>query len=248
MSISRLLSAMRAAGVDRVVIVPPNWEGMRNDYATEAYDSHPDRFRFMGRLNLDRPDAPAQLASWMQLRGNLGMRQSFLSKRERGQLVSGTYDWLWQGAERYGIPLMVHASGLGPGIERIARRHPSLKLILDHMGLSSGIVREGRLREAATATIALAQFPNVFVKLSSAPLRSRENYPFRDMHDYIHRIIDAFGPKRSFWGTDLSHMLHVCGYREGVTLFTEELGLSASDLDWIMGRALCECLNWPVAT
>ena len=246
LSIEGLIDQMTGAGVDRVVIVPPHWEGLRNDYATEAFDRHPDRFRFMGRLNLERPDARAQLPDWMQQRGNLGMRQSFLSKHERDQLVNGAYDWLWEDAERYGIPLMVHAADMRPKVEQILTNHPRLKLILDHMGLSTVIAREGRFAEAEENTVALARFPNVFAKLSSAPLHSREKYPFRDMHGYIHSIIEAFGPQRCFWGTDLSHMLHTCSYRDGVTLFTEELGLPAADLEWIMGRGLCACLGWPL--
>jgi predicted TIM-barrel fold metal-dependent hydrolase len=246
LSIEALIDQMASASVDRVVIVPPHWEGMRNDYATEAFDRYPDRFRFMGRLNLERPDARAQLRGWMKQRGNLGMRQSFLSTREREQLVNGIYDWLWEDAERYGIPVMIHAADLRPTLERIITRHPKLKLILDHMGLSTVISREGRFEEAAENTVALARFPNVFAKLSSAPLNSHEPYSFRDMHGYIRRIIDGFGPRRCFWGTDLSHMLHTCSYREGVTLFTEAIGLAVSDLEWIMGRGLCECLGWPL--
>jgi L-fuconolactonase len=36
-------------------------------------------------------------------------------------------------------------------------------------------------------------------------------------------------------------------YRECVTMFTEEMPwLSPSDLEWIMGRALCDWLGWRV--
>ena len=45
-----------AAGVARVVIVPPSWEGDRNDLALEAARLHPDRFAVMGRPPLDRRD------------------------------------------------------------------------------------------------------------------------------------------------------------------------------------------------
>ena len=44
-----LLREMDAAGVDRVVIVPPSWEGERNDLALEAARLHPDRFAIMAR-------------------------------------------------------------------------------------------------------------------------------------------------------------------------------------------------------
>jgi hypothetical protein len=35
-------------------------------------------------------------------------------------------------------------------------------------------------------------------------------------------------------------------YRQAVTLFTEEMGYSPGDLEWIMGRGLAECLPWPI--
>ncbi len=46
-----LLREMDAAGVDRVVIVPPSWEGDRNDLALQAARLHPSRFAVMGRLS-----------------------------------------------------------------------------------------------------------------------------------------------------------------------------------------------------
>ena len=39
-----LLREMDAAGVDRVVIVPPRLDGTRNDLALAAAHAHPDRF------------------------------------------------------------------------------------------------------------------------------------------------------------------------------------------------------------
>jgi hypothetical protein len=60
--------------------------------------------------------------------------------------------------------------------------------------------------------------------------------------------VETFGPKRCFWGTDASAMLErtSCSYSDCVKLFTDHMGfLSASDKEWIMGRGLAECLNWP---
>src|SRR6059036_2782860 len=50
-----LLFEMELAKVDRIVIVPPSWEGDRNDLALEAARLHPDKFAVMGRLNLGDP-------------------------------------------------------------------------------------------------------------------------------------------------------------------------------------------------
>jgi len=59
------------------------------------------------------------------------------------------------------------------------------------------------------------------VKATGAPGYSTGSYPYRNIHDDMHRIFDAFGPDRYFWGTDITRM--PCSYRQCVTMFTEEL-------------------------
>jgi predicted TIM-barrel fold metal-dependent hydrolase len=99
----------------------------------------------------------------------------------------------------------------------------------------------------AARMAALAHCPNVSVKVSALPCFSSEPYPFRNLNEPLRRVIDAFGPRRCFWGTDLSRTLERCSYRHAVTHFTVELDfLAADDLDWIMGRALRERLKWTI--
>ena len=33
---------------------------------------------------------------------------------------------------------------------------------------------------------------------------------------------------------------------QAVTLFTEEMGYSKDEQEWILGRGLAECLAWPI--
>ncbi|HEX4509240.1 MAG TPA: hypothetical protein VH328_04150, partial [Burkholderiaceae bacterium] len=54
---AELLAEMDKAGVNRAILVPPSWEGDRNDLANDAAKSHPDRFATMGRFDPDAPDA-----------------------------------------------------------------------------------------------------------------------------------------------------------------------------------------------
>lgn len=244
---SKLLKLMDEAGVDRAILVPPSWEGERNDHALEAAARYPNRFAVMGRLALDRPASAERLRNWKVQPGMLGIRQVLMHERERAWLTDGTADWFWSAAEFARVPVMLHAAGLMNEVGAIAERHPGLTLVIDHFGLSSGIVKEGRTKQAIEATAALAKYPNVYVKVSAAPVYSRENYPFRDLDSYIRRLVDAYGPRRCFWGTDLSHALHNASYRECVTHFAEALTfLSPQDKEWIMGRGLAECLGWPI--
>jgi predicted TIM-barrel fold metal-dependent hydrolase len=91
--------------------------------------------------------------------------------------------------------------------------------------------------------VALAKLPNVALKATGAPGYSTESYPFRNLHDPLHRLFDAFGPDRFFWGTDITRM--PCTYRQCVTFFTEELPwLKGRDLERVMGRGLAKRIGW----
>ena len=237
----KLAGMMDEAGVDAAILVPPSLEGDRNDLALAAAQKYPDRFAVMGRIDLARPRS---LASWRDEPGMLGLRLTFHRADTRGQLTDGAADWLWREAQQHGIPVMVHAPDDLPRIAAIADRHPDLAIIVDHMGFARETM-DANAPAGVARVAALARCPNVSVKVSALPCFSSEPYPFRNLNEPLRQVIDAFGPRRCFWGTDLSRMLAHCTYREGVTHFTEELDfLSADDLDWIMGRALCQRLGW----
>lgn len=72
-----LLSEMDKAGVDRAILVPPSWEGDRNDLALEAAAAHPGRLAIMGRFDPDAPGARSLVAGWKKQQGMLGMRFTF---------------------------------------------------------------------------------------------------------------------------------------------------------------------------
>jgi predicted TIM-barrel fold metal-dependent hydrolase len=244
LTIERFLPMMEDVGIDRAIIVPPSWEGDYVDYALEAAARYPTRFAVMGRIPLNNPDVRANLASWKQQPGMLGIRLTFLGNGAKA-LTDGTADWLWPAAEKAGIPIMFLTAGTLPLFAPIAERHPGLQLIVDHLGLSSQVVNEKKVPEAVAQAAALAKFQNVSVKVSAAPAYSSETYPFRDMTDHIRRLFDAYGPKRSYWGSDLTNGFAKASYRERLTHFTQELGfLSEEDKDWVMGRAILERLNW----
>ena len=48
-----LLFEMELARVSRIVLVPPSWEGDRNDLALEAARLHPDKFAVMKGEDLE---------------------------------------------------------------------------------------------------------------------------------------------------------------------------------------------------
>ncbi len=243
-TVEKLLPMMDETGVDRAIIVPPSWVGDRLDEALEAAGRYPNRFAVMGRIPLKAPKTADELARWKSRPGLLGIRLTFLGPTA-AWLTDGTADWLWPAAEKAGIPIMFLTAGTLPLFASIAERHPKLTLIIDHMGLSSQVVKEQKIPSAIDEAVALAKYPNVSVKVSAAPAYSSEPYPFRDMTTYIQRLFDAYGPQRCYWGTDVTNGFAKASYRERLVHFTEELKfLSEEDKDWIMGRAILSRLKW----
>ena len=240
-----LLQEMGKAGVDRVIIVPPSWEGDRNDLALAAAQQHPDRFAVMGRLDIEAPDARERIRGWLAQPGMLGLRFALHTPLLEIPLVAGRLDWVWAEAESAGVPVMVLVRHEHmPLIDRVAERHPGLKLVMDHLGLA-GEARDEEAFRGLDRLLALGRRPNVAVKATVLPFFTTDVYPYRSLHPYLKRVYDAFGPRRIFWGTDLSRL--PCTYREGVTMFTEEMPwLSREDLAWIMGRGVCEWLGWRI--
>lgn len=237
-----LLQEMDAAGVDRAVLVPPSWEGDRNDLAIEAARLHPSRFAIMGRLPIETPVSQAIIEGWKQQPGMLGMRFTFHTPSLIKILAEGGAEWLFEAAEKAGIPLMVLPRGSLPLIDKVAERHPGLRLVIDHMAVPGG-VKDAAAFAHLPDLLKLAKRANVAVKASGLAEYTSEAYPFRGLQTYIRQAYDAFGPKRVFWGTDLTRM--PISYRQCVTHFTEELPfLNASDKEWIMGRGICDWLGW----
>lgn len=239
-----VLGEMDKAGVDRVIIVPPSWEGDRNDLALAAAQQLKDRFAVMGRLDIYRPDAQEQIRNWLKQPGMLGLRFALHTPLLERPFVSGELDWVWKEAEKAGVPIMVLVPHrLMPSVARVAERHPGLKLVMDHLGLVHG--KDEEAFKGIDGLLALAKYPNVAAKASIMPFYTADSYPFKSLHVHIRRVLDAFGQKRMFWGSDLSRL--PCTYRQGVTMFTEDIPwLTAEDKEWIMGRGVCEWLGWKI--
>lgn len=238
-----LLREMNAAGVDRVVIVPPSWEGDRNDLALAAAQQHPDRFAVMGRLDTEARGAREAIRTWRSQAGMLGLRFTFHTPLLAPLLTEGRMDWLWREAEASNVPVMVYLhQDLLHFIDDVAERHPQLRIVIDHLALPY-LKKDDEAFAEFDRLLPLAKRPNIAVKASTLPSHTTDVYPYRRTHSYLRRVYDAYGPRRVFWATDFTAL--PCTYRQAITMFTEEIPwFSAEDKEWIMGRAACEWLGW----
>ncbi len=208
-----LLREMDAAGVYRAIIVPPAWEGERNDLGLAAAQQHPDRFAVMGRFDTDAPDMRGMVMRWRQQPGMLGLRLTFKTQKN-------PIEWIWEEAQASGTPIMVGPNKQLQVVDRAAERYPGVKIVIDHMAIPRG-TKDDASFEHIDELLTLARRPNIAIKATGLPSYTTEGYPFRPVHEPLRRVYDAFGPKRVFWGTDLTKL--PCTYRQAVTMFDPAL-------------------------
>lgn len=237
-----LISEMDEAGVDGALLHPPSWDPQSNEVAIEAVRRHPEKFRILGWFALDKRENRGVVETWKQRPGMLGFRFALVRPEQQNWHEDGTMDWLWPAAERAGLPIATMAGRFLPVFRRIAEAHPHLRLIIDHLGLVRRTTDDAAFANV-DELVALARLPNVAIKATGAPAYSSHPYPYRNIHDRLRRMFDAFGPQRFFWGTDITRM--PCSYRQCVTMFTEELPwLKGRELELVMGQGLKDWLEW----
>ncbi|WP_416898378.1 MAG: amidohydrolase family protein [Minwuia sp.] len=233
---------MDEGGVDAAVIHPPGWDPGSCDMAEKAIADYPGRFAMMTSPKLDDPATPGRIATVRDEPGVLGLRYVFMGEEGMAAMRDGRHDWLWTAAEAHGVPVAVLATDTLPDFAEVAARHPGLKLTIDHLGGRGGFTR---LKDHAAMThlpelIKLARLPNVAVKATGLPGYSGQEWPFPIMQDYLKTVLDAFGPERVFWGTDITKM--PCPWADCISMFTSMLDGEAERL--VMGDAFCRWWGW----
>jgi L-fuconolactonase len=238
-----LLKLMAEHGVEKTVIVHVIYYRWDCRYAADAVKHDRDKFAGVCRVNPESDDAVAQLDRWVA-EGLHGVRLS------PGQGPSGDWindvkrmDAIWTRAAELGVPMCVLCPvGRLPDVERVIERFDGrLDVCIDHMS-DSPIERPEELQKL----LALSRYPRVFVKLSHLWSLSREPYPYRDTHDQMRRLYDAFGPQRLMWGTDWPEVDKYCGYGRALALYRDEIKFfNDDDRRWILGETALTL--WPFA-
>ena len=241
-----MVAAMDAVGVDGAVIVSTfNLYRCDPSYALEVYATYPERFRVVAPIDVTDPGVDDFVAGWAKTKGAVGVRLML-----RDELLSDPADpRLNHGfalAGKHGLPVNFLCWGrLDDGAE-LVRRNPDTVIVIDHLGLLQPNAPPPFAEpwKDLPKLLALAQYPNVRVKISGACTLSHEGYPYNDIWEPVLRIIDAFGIDRCMWGTDWTRTSGVLTYEQGVAPFRETSRLSAGDKAKLMGGTLEKVYKW----
>lgn len=193
---SEIVREMDAAGVARVVLVPPTLVNGCNDTALEAVRDYPGRFGVMGNIRtLTEPDA-IDIASWRDQPGMLGVRLNFrVAADDQDAIYDERSEWFLAGAADADVPVMIFAPGTAEMIGWIARRHPTLRVIVDHLNLGPGRRLDGLAAEIEPV-LRLRDHANVAVKISALPCFVDDEYPFPTLRAVMRTVVEEFGASR----------------------------------------------------
>lgn len=246
-SASELLGLMDACGVDRTLLAPTSWSADGedgNDLVVQAVRDHPSRFRAIGVLDIEDPRSPDRPVQWRS-RGLLGLCLRFHHPHLAKLFEAAA--WVWPAAEQAGVPLTVNAPHHLPNIGQVAASHPGLKIAVDHLGLPGD---SHDIAGQVDQLVGLARFDNVAVKADGLLTHSQEPYPFADLQPHLCRVLEAFGPERVFWGSDLTRSWQpgcslAANYQQAVGFIRDELAcLAGHDRELVMGRAAMDWFGW----
>jgi L-fuconolactonase len=242
-----VVAAMAAVGVDAAIIVT-SVVYADNRYSLDAAKRFPGKFAVVGRINPNAPDLEERLGGWLAAPNMVGVRVAVASDVARAAWRRGEYQSFFAAAAEHDVPVCVFMPQMFAEVDAIARRHPDLQLLVDHLGLGAPptVPTPADPFQALPELLALAQHPRVAVKLTGVPSFSAEAYPFRDTWPHVRRVVESFGFDRVMWGTDYTRVQQLHSYADGVN-YIHEMGFSDLEKELIFGSTLRRLLRWPRA-
>jgi predicted TIM-barrel fold metal-dependent hydrolase len=199
-----LVASMDAAGVDKAAIVHSSTTyGYDNSYLADAIANHRERFAGVFSVDVGASDAPARIRYWGVERGLSGLRLF-----AAGSTVKGDQSWIadpvtwpaWSCAQELNLPVAIsmRQEGLAHLIE-ILQRFPGVRIVIDHLLLSP--LEDGPPYRASAGLFGLAQYPQVFLKLTTNNIR-RSRQGLATPETFFGQLVQAFGSSRIGWGSN----------------------------------------------
>jgi len=242
----QMVAAMDAVGVDGAILVSPT-SLYRYDasYAIEVRNAYPDKFGLVKPVNPDDPAVAETIADWKATPGTVGIRV-MLNQAPSDDPADPGLNHVLATAARHALPVNMLVWGRLDQARQLAARNPDTQIVIDHLGLQQPFVPPPPAEPWAElpAVLALAEQPNVAIKISGACTLSHEPFPYPDIWEPLGRIFDAFGLDRCIWGTDWTRAVELLTYEQGVEPFRTTDRLSDSDRATLMGGSLTRIYKW----
>ncbi len=233
MELDRLTPLLQANGIGAGVLVQSQDSDEDTDYMLAAAADEPAVAAVVGWVPLERPaDAERRLDALAGHRKLRGIRVAI-------NWLPDT-DWLLQPAVAEGLDLLARRDLPFDvvGVRRrhlelvpeLSERHPSLRLVLDHLSKPPIGKDEDWVRGWKQNLARAAENPNVFAKLSGLfPARGKlDEWDAEDVRPFFAHALECFGADRLMWGSDWP-IAELAGGYEKVVVESERLFAELSE-------------------
>ena len=210
------MERMRKEGIDRAVLVHPEPYGDDHRLILDCLKREPARFRGTCLYYPRDPDAPRKMEALVHQEPKI-IATRFHAHRGKEDYLDSFADAgvraLWKKAGELGLIVELH---IGPNYAEQAAQAireccPDTVVLIDHLA-------EPHLGTAVefAHVLDLAKLPNVYMKLSGLNHFSKDAPLYLDARPFTRRVIEAFGPERTVWGSGTPKIVdaHMEGYSE----------------------------------
>ncbi len=204
-----LLKLMEEAGVEGALIVQPINYLYDHSFVKAAIDKYPNKFKGMCLLD---PSCDADYLPKLKAEGFGSVRfNPYLPEWNGAKMSDAAGQKLFSQCGELGLPVgFMCFQGLGKHAEEITsllEASPSTVVVVDHFGF---FVQNGKVEEDSWAKlIALAQYPQVNVKISAAfrNVVSKADSSYPELTERLRSLLSAYGPSRVMWGSDFPFVI-----------------------------------------
>ncbi|SED90561.1 Predicted metal-dependent hydrolase, TIM-barrel fold [Rhizobiales bacterium GAS188] len=235
-----LIRQMDYVGVETCVLQNDHIYGnLAEDFAGAARD-HPGRLIGLAQVEeafAYRDEEIARLSDEVERLGMAGLyftTTGLFRDGYRHAPSDRVYDPLWREVTRLRLPVFwVHSAKSPLGtyedemrhLARIVERHPQIRHVLVH-GVPTALYadEQDRLQLPPILRHLLSQAPVSAEILYPIAWGGRMEYPYARALTHIRALIDAFGPERFLWGSDMPNVERYCTYRQSLSYLWNEDG------------------------
>lgn len=226
---------IRAAGVERILLVQAAASVAESAFLLAQADAHPEVAGVVGWVAMEAPEAVASLEKLASHPALKGLRPMIHDIPDVDWMLGGALTSAFEATIRLDLTFdcLVRPAHL-TGLLTLLRRHPDLRAVICHGAKPE--IAAGNFTDWSVAMTALARETGAFCKLSGLITEAGAQWSPDALRPYVDHLLAAFGPARLIWGSDWPVLTLTASYMEWWD--TVELllaGLSADDRSQILG-------------